>query len=77
MAKLNSKKRKKSSFYEEKSLVGLTPEQFSLLLHMRKKLLVSKVACYLAYYPFHSLHFLYSGEIIMVQNKLDLESIQY
>ncbi len=26
MAKLNSEKRKKSSFYEEKSLVGLTPE---------------------------------------------------
>ena len=25
MAKLNSKKKKKSSFYEEKSLVGLTP----------------------------------------------------
>jgi hypothetical protein len=25
MAKLNSKKQKKSSFYEEKSLVGLTP----------------------------------------------------
>ncbi len=25
MAKGNSKKRKKSSFYEEKSLVGLTP----------------------------------------------------
>ncbi len=25
MAKLNSKKRKKSLFYEEKSLVGLTP----------------------------------------------------
>jgi hypothetical protein len=25
MAKLNSKKRKKSSFYDEKSLVGLTP----------------------------------------------------
>jgi hypothetical protein len=27
MAKLNSKKWKKSSFYEEKSLVGLTPEE--------------------------------------------------
>ncbi len=26
MAKLNGKKRKKSSFYEEKSLVGLTPD---------------------------------------------------
>ncbi len=26
MAKFNSKKWKKSSFYEEKSLVGLTPE---------------------------------------------------
>jgi hypothetical protein len=26
MAKLNSEKRKKSSFYEEKSLVGLTPD---------------------------------------------------
>jgi hypothetical protein len=25
MAKLNREKRKKSSFYEEKSLVGLTP----------------------------------------------------
>jgi hypothetical protein len=25
MAKLNSEKQKKSSFYEEKSLVGLTP----------------------------------------------------
>jgi hypothetical protein len=25
MVKLNSKKQKKSSFYEEKSLVGLTP----------------------------------------------------
>ncbi len=27
MAKLNSNKWKKSSFYEEKSLVGLTPDQ--------------------------------------------------
>jgi hypothetical protein len=27
MARLNSKKQKKSLFYEEKSLVGLTPEK--------------------------------------------------
>ncbi len=27
MAKLNSKKRKKSSFYEEKSFIGLTPDR--------------------------------------------------
>ncbi len=30
MAKLNSKKWKKSLFYEEKSLVGLTPGQYFL-----------------------------------------------
>ncbi len=32
MAKLNSEKQKKSSFYEEKSLVGLTPGYFHKLL---------------------------------------------
>jgi hypothetical protein len=49
MAKLNSKKQKKSSFYEKKSLVGLTPDlKFTKLFKQYLKIFVTSSCFYFA-----------------------------